>query len=83
MILTSTSDTQLADKVVEVAAPSVSAVNNSSLQLSSEVDQLHAEVTRLQEVVKSLSLEKRPCTPIRHSPTPCSQDTLLVPLKVW
>ena len=90
MVLASTSDTtslenlaQLADKVVEVAAPSVSAVKNSSPQLSSEVDQLRAEVTRLQEVVKSLSFKKRPRTPIRHSPTPRSSPSPTARTLCW
>ncbi len=54
MVLASTADTtsldnlaELADKVVEVAAPPVAVIRNPSQQLNSEVDQLHAEVTCL------------------------------------
>ena len=64
MVLASAGDTvsleelaQLADKVVEVAAPSISAV--SAPQLTAEVAQLRAEVTHLRELVKSLSSRGR------------------------
>lgn len=52
MVLASTADTvtlqqlaELAERIVEVAAPSVSAVHTP--QLSADVDQLHTEVTKL------------------------------------
>ena len=61
MVLASTPDTanyenlaQLADKVVEVAAPSVSTV--SATHLSDEFERLRAEVTSLRKVVESLPL---------------------------
>lgn len=64
MVLASTGDdvsldalAQLADKIVEVAAPSVSTV--VAPQLTAEVDQLRTEVTRLKELVKSLSVRKK------------------------
>ena len=58
---------------MEVAEPTVSTVQyDPSPQLSSEVDQLRAEVTRLQGLVKSLSLSKRSRTPTRRPPTPHS-----------
>lgn len=72
MVLASTGDTvsleqlaKLADKIAEVATPSVSTV--TSLHLTAEVDQLRTEVTCLQEVVKALS--KRQRVPPRRSPT--------------
>ena len=61
MVLASSPDTsnlenlaQLADKVVEVAAPSISTV--SAPRLSDEVERLHAEVASLRRVVESLPL---------------------------
>ena len=47
---------QLADKIVEVAAPSVSTVVAPQL---TAVDQLRTEVTRLKELVKSFSVRKK------------------------
>ena len=64
MVLASTGDTvsledlaQLADKITEVAAPSVSSL--SSPQLTSEMGQLIAEITSLQKLVQSLSVGAR------------------------
>ena len=61
MILASTAEgtsldnlATLADKVMEVAVPTVSSVTVS--QLSAEMEQLRSEVTGLKEIVKSLSL---------------------------
>ena len=81
MVLASTADTvsienlaELADKIVEVATPTVSTIQTS--QLTSEVEQLRSEVTRLQTLVKSLSVKRKPSqspTPTRHSP---GTDTL-------
>ena len=75
MVLASTGDkvsleelAQLADKIVEVAVPSVSAV--SVPQLKTEVEQLRADVTRLTELVrKSLSPRGRPTRGRSPSPT--------------
>ena len=78
MVLASTAATvslddlaELADKIVEVAAPTVNAVHTP--QLTSEVEQLRSEVARLQDLVKSLSTRRKP----RRSPTPTrlSSDT--------
>ena len=79
MVLASTPDTvdlaslaELADKVVEVAAPAVAAVQAPSL--STDVEQLRSEVTRLQGLVKALSTTRsHPASPRRRlsrSPTP-------------
>ena len=61
MVLASTPDTanlenlaQLADKIVEVATPTVSAV--SATHLSDEFKRLRAEVTSLRKVIESLPL---------------------------
>ena len=60
MVLASTKETEdlealasLADRVVEVATPSVSSIETS--QLSAEVEQLRTEITSLKSLVKSLS----------------------------
>lgn len=75
MVLASTSATatleelaELADKVAEVAAPTVAAVNSS--QLSSEVEQLRAEVSKLQASIKTLTRHSRSNTPRLRSPSP-------------
>ena len=78
MVLASAGDTvsleelaQLADKVVEVAAPSISAM--SAPQLTAEVAQLRAEVTHLRELVKSLSSRGRSFR--TRSPSPAQTGT--------
>lgn len=78
MVLASTPDTvslenlaELADKIVEVATPSIGAVTTP--KLTTEVEQLRAEVTRLQEVVESFS--RRPRLPSRRSPSPARPRT--------
>lgn len=86
MVLASSPDTstvdnlaQLADKIVEVATPSVSAM--SATHLSDEFERLRAEVTGLQKVVETLSLtatarersrsrSKGPMYPRGRSPSP-------------
>lgn len=87
MILASTSASstldelaELADKIMDVASPSVSAVQPTPPpQLSTEVDQLRAEVTRLQGLVKSLTQQhrsrRRESTPRPHTPDPPSATT--------
>ena len=62
MVLASTPDTsslenlaELADKVVEVAVPSVNALQKGPL--ASEVEQLKSEVSRLQDLIRSLSTQ--------------------------
>ena len=56
---------QMADKIVEVATPSVSTVNNipSSIppQIVTEMEQLHSEVASLTSLVKSIA--QRRCSP--------------------
>ncbi len=85
MVLASTASTvsidqlaDLADKIMEVAtAPSSVCAIQSTPPLQSEVEQLRSEVTRLQDLVRSLSFSNR-CK-ARRSPIP----TLLVPPQVW
>ena len=62
MVLAATKDTEdlemlaaLADKVIEVAPPTVSTATTESSQLSTEVDQLRAEIAGLKELVQSAS----------------------------
>ena len=72
MVLASTDESltldklaELADKVMEVATPSVSAT--ATPQVTTEVEQLRTEVTRLQEMVKSRnSADNQPPTPGVH-----------------
>lgn len=82
MILASTSSTstldelaELADKIMDVVSPTVSGVqaNPPPPQLSTEVDQLRTEVTRLQGLVKSLTTH-RSRTSTRRPPTPRSNS---------
>ena len=96
IILASTSTTsslnelaELADKILDVSVPSVSAFQRPPPpQLTAEVDQLHAEVTRLQELVKSLTPHQRssnrrpptprftpPRSPSHRSPSPAARQT--------
>lgn len=58
---------ELADKVVDVAVPSVSAIQTP--QLTTEVQQLRTEMTRLQQLVQSLA-DNRSRSKSRRSPTP-------------
>lgn len=77
MVLVLTSDTtileelaQLADKIVELAAPSVSAVAASSF---AEMEQLRSEVISLKKLVQSLSSapqHRRPFFSRGHSTSP-------------
>ena len=66
MVLASTSNTtnleelaELADKIVEVAAPTVAATTAPLPQLLSEVEQLRAEVSKLQTSIRSLTRQSR------------------------
>ena len=54
MVLAATKDTE-ADNVMEVAPPTVSTAITESSQLSTEVDQLRAEIAGLKELVQSAS----------------------------
>ena len=88
MILASTASSSsldeladLADKIMDVVVPSVSALQPPPLQLSAEVDQLRTEVTRLKGLVKSLTIHQRshsrPPTP--RPPTPRHRSPSLGP----
>ena len=59
----------MADKIVEVATPSVSAVNVSP-QLATEIDQLRSEVAGLTSLVKSLTQRRRTPSPNRNRREP-------------
>ena len=79
MVLASTADSisleelaALADKVMDVAAPSIAAVSTS--QATTEVEQLRAEVTRLKEAVTSLTKGRR--SGRSPSPHPSTDSTL-------
>ena len=85
MILASTASSSsldeladLADKIMDVVVPSVSALQPPPPQLSTEVDQLRTEVTRLKGLVKSLTIHQRshsrPPTPRHRSPSPGPQS---------
>ena len=72
---------QMADKIVEVATPSVSAVNNipSSIppQIATEMEQLRSEVASLTSLVKSITQHRRSPSPNfrrRQSPSRSSTD---------
>ncbi len=76
MVLAATDETvslenlaALADKIIESASPSISAVTKP--KATSEVEELRAEVAWLQDAVKSLSLRVNPSQPFRRrSPSP-------------
>ncbi len=74
MILASTSGTldklaELADRIMKVGTPSVSACYPPTLSPSSpEIDLLRTEVARLQQVVKSLQTHQWPRSSSCHSP---------------
>ena len=80
MVLASMSDSvsldklaQLADKIVEVAAPqSVSTVCSSNL--SDEVERLKGQLTNLTQLVKSLSFQRKSRT---RSPSPQTFSIIL------
>ena len=73
---------QLADKVTEVAAPTVSSVTTS--QFTSELEQLHAEVSSLKSLLKDLppTTSNRRGRPRNHSrgqsasPAPTTEPAL-------
>ena len=54
---------QMADAIVEVATPSVSAVNAVPHHLATEIKQLHSEVASLTTLVKSLTQRRRSPSP--------------------
>lgn len=83
MVLASTSATtsleelaELADKVAEVATPTIASVQPP--QIAEEMQQLKAEIAKLQNAIKTLSRRRShtPRRPSRHpSPMPSSQPT--------
>ena len=86
MVLASTPDTTgledlaqlIADKVMEVATPTIAAVHTP--HLTSEVEQLRTEVSRLKDIVKSLSMSRSSSTRTTRgrspSPHPRAEPTL-------
>lgn len=68
--VTLTNLAQLADRIMEVTLPSVSAV--TSTPLSTELDQLRSEISSLRQLVKSLSSPpaRRRSPSRQRSPTP-------------
>ena len=71
---------QMADKIVEVATPSVSAVNNipSSIppQIATEMEQLRSEVASLTSLVKSITQRRRSPSPnFRRQQSPSGSST--------
>ncbi len=90
MVLASAADTtdlakiaDMADKIVEVAAPSVSAISHTSTD--AKVEKLQAEVTRLADLVASLSQHRprrdRSQSRGRRIRSPAPSDAQ--PLQVW
>ncbi len=65
----------MADKVIEVATPTVSAITDTSTD-SSEVKQLREEVARLADLVASLTTRSRHCNTSRphRPPSPAPQN---------
>ena len=59
----------MADQIMEVATPSVGAVQ-APAPPTSEIDSLRSEVRHLSEMVRSLSFQPRSRDPRHHSPTP-------------
>ena len=84
MVLTTTSLEELADKIAEVAVPTIAATSippGPSPQLLEELQQLRTEVIQLQSFVRSLSLQSRRCSTFRNwqsSPAPHSATRLCV-----
>ena len=85
MVLASTPDTttiddlaQLADKIMEVATPTIAAVNTPPI--ASEVEQLRTEVARLKDAITSLSKSRSTTTRTARgrspSPHPRAEPTL-------
>ena len=67
---------QIADKIMEVATPSISAVTTTPPQLAAEMEQLRSEVTHLANLVKSLTQPRRSPSPShrRRQPTTDCDD---------
>ena len=60
----------LADKIAEVSSPAISGI--AKPKVTSEVSELRAEVTKLQEAIKSLSLHSKPSSHLLCSFRRCS-----------
>ena len=85
MVLASTGNTmslkalaQMADKIVEAATPTISAIN--APHISSEVDQLRKEVAHLREIISSLNTSPGSSRPSRsrgRSPSPHPANSTL------
>ena len=80
MVLTLIPDTgnttqlaQLADKVMEIAAPTISSIN---MQMQTELEQLQQEVAELKVMVQTLQVSSKP--PRRRSRTQTSTRCVLV-----
>ena len=76
MVLASTRDdttiedlAQLADKIIEVATPSVATVSNSNPPLAAEIDSLRKELGSLKHQLKKLTIRSRSRT---RSPSPAA-----------
>ena len=61
---------QIADKITEVATPSISAATTTPPQLAAEMEQLRSEVTHLANLVKSLTQHRRSPSPNRRRRQP-------------
>lgn len=86
----------LADKIMEVAAPSVATITTPPA-LTSEMEHLHDQVAQLSQLVQKLVRSRSSSRPSRRSSTPAptnsstasttpptaSDSTLLVPPAVW
>ena len=69
---------KLADRIMEVAAPSLPTAANPSISTVSpsiqsfDLEKLHAEITSLKEEIKSLRRPTRERSPRRRSPSPAA-----------
>ena len=87
MVLASTPDTmgledlaQLADKIMEVATPTIAAIHTP--QITSEVEQLRKKVAHLKDVVKSLSKSRSSNTHTARGRSP-SPHPRAKPILCW
>lgn len=86
MVLASTGDksnleelAQLADKITEVAAPSIASV--TAPQLTAEVDQLRAEIAGLRKLIRDLPTTRRPNR--GRTPSPSRSHSPSQPAICW
>ena len=73
----------MADKVMEVAVPTVAAIPSSTATNSQDVQQLRQEVARLAELVTSLTTSLRRRRPSGHGRTPSPTRTNNPPKLCW